>query len=88
LDVNGLEIKLQIQRGMTFLDLTLIFFIAAEKLISYGEKMGFRSVKNTVFKLSPKNRFFLPVFQSQFGQIKVGTKKSTVTFVKRISWEL
>jgi len=38
LNANGLEIKQRSQRGMTFLDLTLIFFIVH----FYGEKMEFR----------------------------------------------
>jgi len=70
---------------MTFLDLTLIFFIAAKKLIFYGEKVGSDLSKILYSNFAPKNRFFFPVFQSQFGQIKVGTKKSSVTLVKRIS---
>jgi len=32
LNVNGLEIKQRVQRGMPFLDLTIIFVIAAKTL--------------------------------------------------------
>jgi len=70
LNANGLEIKQRAQRGMTFLDLTLIFFTAAKKLIFYAKKWDSDFVKNTIFRFSPKNRFFFPVFQSQLGQIK------------------
>jgi len=45
LSASGLEFKLRAQRGMTFLDLTLIFFVAAKKLNFYGKKMGFRPKK-------------------------------------------
>jgi len=51
LSASGLEFKLRAQRGMTFLDLTLIFFVAAKKLSFYAKKMGFRPKK-------PKTDFY------------------------------
>jgi len=62
LSANRLEIKLRIQRGMTFLDLTLIFFIAAKKLIFYGEKMGFRSFQKYDIQIFAKKPIFLSSF--------------------------
>jgi len=49
LDANGLEIKQRAQRGMTFLDPTFIFFVAAKKLNFFGEKRVYIFVKNTKF---------------------------------------
>jgi len=41
LNANGLKIKQRAQRGITFLDLTIIFFVAAKNL-NFRAKMGFR----------------------------------------------
>jgi len=41
LNANGQEFKIRAQRGMTFLILTFIFFIAAKILKFKGGKMGF-----------------------------------------------
>jgi len=62
LNANGLEIKQRAQRGVAFLDLTLIFFIAAKKLIFYGLKMGFRFCQKYDFQIFAKKPIFLSSF--------------------------
>jgi len=62
LDANGLEIKQRAQQGMTFLDLTLIFFIASKKLTFYGEKMGFRFCQKYDIQIFAKKPIFLSSF--------------------------
>jgi len=62
--VNRLEIKQRVQRGMTFLILTYIFFMAAKKLHFYGEKRVKIFVKNTKLRFLSKMRHFFLVFPS------------------------
>jgi len=75
LNANGLEIKQRAQRGMTFLDLTFIYFIAAKKLIFNGEKMGFRFCQKYEIQILVKYiiflcRFSIVVWPNQGAQVE------------------
>jgi len=74
LNANRLEIKLQIQRGMTFLDLTLIFFIAAKKLIFYGEKWDSDLSKILYSNFRQKTDFSFQFFNRSLAKSKSALK--------------
>jgi len=62
LNANRLEIKQRAQRGMTFLDLTFIYFIAAKKLTFNGNKMVLRFCQKCEILILVKNTIFLHRF--------------------------